>query len=536
LSVGAQSRIIEFQARREYEAFCSYPLWIVPYEQYALQRAVADNQNIKGFWIWTMYGGPIRRSPMSLFPHTGDLTWISLNAAGTAALAKDPYLDTDSLLTVFLEERFNPDTIAMKVLKDLLNDSHHISRSGLAFPTAVNNSIRGLGTDVPDGIYTYWDLVLASTAVNSILYYAGADEYDKLTEQVQYPVLALNSYTSQLEDLYGHMDSLALNDLLDDLEYETSLFRALELHKEWLLHQYHFLHTGNKDAKVSFMAEADALVKAVEMHETAYTGRLDYRPFSFGDALREVDLSTRADKGEALRWIYFAVAVLLAAMMVSALGNSLPGWFGPFFYLLLAGVGKLDALSRDWALILMAATLVYALILWMRYMRRKPDRIAWNRSWAMLMILQVISLFFSAWRGPLALGYWFWTGNLFRIFLLAVVACLLGLHIVWAVKSAKGWATWLISFGAWISILAVGMGAFWSSLDERLTIVNAQAALLPNSIVHTWGFEQMFGIPHGLVNWVAGAGLVLILVALISLVVFRGVRERRELGEAFRRR
>jgi len=60
------------------------------------------------------------------------------------------------------------------------------------------------------------------------------------------------------------------------------------------------------------------------------------------------------------------------------------------------------------------------------------------------------------------------------------------------------------------------MGAFWSTFDDRMTIINAQAALLPNSIVHTWGFTQMFGLPVSIVNRIAYAAIALFVFGLLA--------------------
>ncbi|MFZ5939843.1 MAG: hypothetical protein ACOYXB_04655 [Bacteroidota bacterium] len=524
LSVGSQNRIIELQARREYEAFSSYPLWIVPYEQYALQKAVSANPHIQGVWIWTLNGGPIRRSPMSLFPHTGDLTWIAMNARGSAALAQNPWLDSDSLLTVYLHEYFTAGDTATSVLLALLNESHDISRSGLAFPTAVRYRIRGLGTDVPAGIYTYWDLVLASTAVNSILYYAGAGDYDTLLIQNRMPVERLSDYRTRLELLRTDMDSLALEEVRSGVDFELSLFHALQLHKQWILHHNRYLHKGDSEAYTAYLQDAALLKTAVAKHTAIYAGRLDHRPFSFEDALREVDLSLKAAHSKVFRWLILVLALATVVFLFSRRSRTVPVWMAPLLWLLLLSAGKFDALSPAWALILIIASTVYALFAVLFYRNSNREFHLWNRSWALLILMVVISAGISAWRGPMAFGFWFWTSSLFRIILLGVVFALLGLHISWLTRCIRDSGSWFPAVGGWLLAVALGMGAFGAGFDARMTLINSQAALLPNSIVHTWGFTQMFGLPGNIMNMAAFAALVLIVAGLLLTAYRRNNR------------
>ncbi|MEI2786228.1 MAG: hypothetical protein V9E82_11085 [Candidatus Nanopelagicales bacterium] len=59
LEQGAQPRIIEFQSRREFEAFSSFPNYLSADHQQALQHFERANPNIDGVWVWTQDGGPV---------------------------------------------------------------------------------------------------------------------------------------------------------------------------------------------------------------------------------------------------------------------------------------------------------------------------------------------------------------------------------------------------------------------------------------------------------------------------------------------
>ena len=63
LETGDQRRIIEFQSRREFEAFGAFPNDLGRALPAALQKLLAANPHIEGIWTWTQDGGPWRAGP-----------------------------------------------------------------------------------------------------------------------------------------------------------------------------------------------------------------------------------------------------------------------------------------------------------------------------------------------------------------------------------------------------------------------------------------------------------------------------------------
>ncbi|MFI5323941.1 MAG: hypothetical protein ACHQ6U_10505, partial [Thermodesulfobacteriota bacterium] len=59
LYTGHQKRIVELQARREFEAFNVIPNYVAPDYRQALLGFMERNPNIEGVWVWTQAGGPI---------------------------------------------------------------------------------------------------------------------------------------------------------------------------------------------------------------------------------------------------------------------------------------------------------------------------------------------------------------------------------------------------------------------------------------------------------------------------------------------
>jgi hypothetical protein len=85
LLVGPQRRIVEFQARREFEGFGALPNDVVGLSQQALQAFLSANPHIEGVWNWTQDGGPLRAGPMSLYLRTGFWQLYGLNSYGGPA-------------------------------------------------------------------------------------------------------------------------------------------------------------------------------------------------------------------------------------------------------------------------------------------------------------------------------------------------------------------------------------------------------------------------------------------------------------------
>ncbi len=63
LLTGSQRRIVEFQARREFEGFGSLPNDLVAEQAQALTTFLAANPHVEGVWNWTQDGGPLRAGP-----------------------------------------------------------------------------------------------------------------------------------------------------------------------------------------------------------------------------------------------------------------------------------------------------------------------------------------------------------------------------------------------------------------------------------------------------------------------------------------
>ena len=84
---------MEFQSRREFEAYGALPNDLGDLYRTALQRFIEANPHVEGIWTWTQDGGPWRAGPMTLELKHGFWQLYELNTVLAARLARDPDAD-----------------------------------------------------------------------------------------------------------------------------------------------------------------------------------------------------------------------------------------------------------------------------------------------------------------------------------------------------------------------------------------------------------------------------------------------------------
>ena len=89
LSHGDQPRVVEFQSRREFEAFSAIPNHLSTHQQQALQGSPPTTRTSPGIWVWTQDGGPWRAGPMSLYLKSGFWQLYDADVYATGRLGWD---------------------------------------------------------------------------------------------------------------------------------------------------------------------------------------------------------------------------------------------------------------------------------------------------------------------------------------------------------------------------------------------------------------------------------------------------------------
>jgi hypothetical protein len=97
LASGRHRRLIELQARPEFEGFGAFPNFLGEEYARALRILTQANPQIVGTYLWTQLGGPVRAGPRSLYPLHGFWLWTDANVFVASRLALDPGADLRAL-------------------------------------------------------------------------------------------------------------------------------------------------------------------------------------------------------------------------------------------------------------------------------------------------------------------------------------------------------------------------------------------------------------------------------------------------------
>jgi len=156
-------KIIELQARREYEGFGEYPSFVGwDYESYARQLARA--RNVVGAWVWCQTGGwaPFRR--LTFLDDSS--IWNEINTYVTLRIVKDRWT-TEQAVEAFCKERL--DHRKWRHLLQLLRLSDEVVKELLYIEEFSRRKIFFRRLRVPPLIWAYWNHILINHALRKIL-------------------------------------------------------------------------------------------------------------------------------------------------------------------------------------------------------------------------------------------------------------------------------------------------------------------------------------------------------------------------------
>lgn len=291
LAQGRHRRLIEFQARREFEGFGAFPNFLADEHARAIRTLMRANPNIAGTSLWTQEGGPLHAGPMSIYPLHGYWRWIDANVYATLRLAADPAAPPAALAEEWVRETVSEDPVVVETLADvLLRSRAAVEKALYVRPFAEQRARIGGIESTPMMWIMEWDVVGDWSAVSSTVYRASrerlddaiADGFDAAREarEMRRAVEALGPRLG--DDPHGVA-------MLRSLEYQESLFLALAWYRKALLTHYEWLDTGERAARREWRASADRFRNAAHTHATAYAGDLDFPAYDFEPALAGLD-------------------------------------------------------------------------------------------------------------------------------------------------------------------------------------------------------------------------------------------------------
>ncbi|GEL94814.1 hypothetical protein [Cellulomonas composti] len=557
LLTGSQRRIVEFQARREFEGFGSLPNDLVAEQAQALTTFLAANPHVEGVWNWTQDGGPLRAGPMTLYLRTGFWQLYDLNTYGVGRLAWDPAASPAQVSADWVRQVLSDDPATAAAVTAALGRSREAITRGLYIGTYAEQSVQALGLEPPPMMWIFeWDIVTGDSAALDSIYAVSRDELDEAVADGDRAIgvaAAMHDEVAATDPATWHSPELYAS-FVAALDYETDLLRTLGAYRTTVLRHVEWLDTGSRTAYDEWRAAERDYREARAAHVARYQGDLDTPAYNFTAA----DLGgERADRDPAMAW---AARGLLVVLLVGlALGStrvqrrlrltSAPG-AGALHALLVAATrpwrlaqvsprGRADRVVV-WALpaavlvlsrciytwfaapahlaVTLGAWLLFALVLRAVIGRRDPFHL-WAALGGVALLRTVLLLGALALRGPGRYWFGFWTDPsaraayvtvAFAAFCWLFVVATIALRRCYGRGSRRALGGTLVGLGVTLALLGGWIAAI--GLEEALTVWNDQMALLPWGLSRILGITVYLGIPPELPAAAAVLGLVLGLV------------------------
>ena len=168
-------KVIEFQARREYEGFGAYPSFIGwDTEDYLNQ--LGANANVIGMSVWCQTGGWGKRRQLTFVRNSS--VWVELN---TFVLAR---LWQGSTCEQAIEEfsRESMPQVPTRVLVDFLRRSDIVIKDLLYIRELAERQLYFRRLRLPPQLYVFWDRIIIDEMVRSVLVCLVQDKEQALEE------------------------------------------------------------------------------------------------------------------------------------------------------------------------------------------------------------------------------------------------------------------------------------------------------------------------------------------------------------------
>lgn len=562
LRSGDQPRVVEFQSRREFEAFSAIPNHLTAHQQTALQDYRSANPNIQGIWVWTQDGGPWRAGPMSLYLKTGFWQLYDADVYATGRLGWDADADVGVLTRDWVTRTFSDDPSTVDALMGVLARSRQVVREGLYVAPFAEEQVLALGLEPPPMLWIFeWDMVSGDSAALSAVHHVARDRVAEAIDRGEAATAAAADMLATVEATPASAwhDPAMRERMLHSLRYEADLFGTLGAFRAAFLSYYSWLDTGDRASWDAWQAARGRYESAVAAHRATYSGDLDTPPYEFfavdvGFGHAERTTAARIATGLVLLGIV-ALALLgalaprvrhRASLLVAArglwLGATRPWrladdpllavprpaaarwlvWVLPAVLLVLSRSAFSDWMSWAYLLVTLGSMLLYVLAV--RLLLRRVDGFALYAAAGGALLLKTLLLcLVTVTRGPLGYWYRFWTDEQWRTlhFTLAIAAFLWLFFVTYAVLRAsygrtRPRALGIVLVGVAAPMLALGGLMAASGLEAALTTFNNQMALLPMGLSRILGLTVHLGIPTEIPMYVlvlggllAAAGLLL---------------------------
>ncbi|MFG6492151.1 hypothetical protein [Microbacterium sp. P03] len=563
LEIGDQRRIIEFQARREFEGFGAFPNDLGPELQGALQSLLAENPRIEGVWTWTQDGGPWRAGPMSLYLKTGFWQLSEHNTLTAAALARDPAADLDEITQGWARRYFSEDPATVDAIVRAMASSRDAIRQGLYLQPFAENRVFAVGLEPPPQMWLFeWDILTGDSATPDTMYSIVGDRTDEAIELGEQAVATAEGMRDgvQATDAATWRDPGIRAAFTAALEYEVDTLRLLSTYRTMFLRQAQWHDDGSAESYARWQGARDEYVAQAAAHLASYEGDVAHPAWNLTAATLGVD---RADRDLAMSWsarilLVFALAWVVIGMLSArtrlvgrpGAGAARATWLASTRpWRARESTLGMRPLDRGLAIIVPGALLVatrgvqtsflapahllLTLGAWLVFVVTMLLLLRGRSAWPVItavagvtMLRCILTLLALSFTGPG--GYWFgfWTDPARRTaYVSLAVAAFLWTFVAagWAYSSQVGarraTGSVLAAVGAGLAVPAAIVAVI--GLEPALTVWNDQMGLLPWGLARILGITTYLEIPASSAGWAAALGGFICAVGLAMALTGR---------------
>ena len=164
-----QRKLLELQARREYEGAGEYPSFIGwDCERYALE--LSQVENVAGISVWCQTGGWHRFQRRAYLEKDGRDIWIQLNTAAAIAVFKDGKTADSAVEELLGGER-------VPAALELLDHADTVIREILYIHDFAKQKLFFRRVRIPPLLHVYWDSLFINHGVRKVMrYFVGSPE------------------------------------------------------------------------------------------------------------------------------------------------------------------------------------------------------------------------------------------------------------------------------------------------------------------------------------------------------------------------
>jgi hypothetical protein len=320
---GRHRRIVELQAKPEFEGFGAFPNFLGYEHARALREIHAVNPQVVGMYVLAQFGGPLRAGPRMLYPLHGYWWWTDANVYVASRLGIEPDADVDALARRWASATFGPDPRIVDAVARVLRLSREAVLDGFYIRPFAERRVSVPGLELPPLMWIFeWDMVGGWHSLLSLVYQGTRDHLDAAIDEGHAAAALVRHARQQFMAAVAAAGPDSCPDSCDatlrSLEYQETLFDALATWRQAFLNYYHWLDTGDAVAWNGWRNGRQQFEIAAARHIDRFGHDVDFPAFDLDPAYRAVSMAERGGPIRAL-----AVGLLFVVTTLLAIGSPL---------------------------------------------------------------------------------------------------------------------------------------------------------------------------------------------------------------------